>query len=390
MDQKPDIKQPKLLHISVINFFSFLDINLILPVMALYASSIGANPGIIGLLIGLYSITDTPTNIFAGRLIDKVGYKLPMIAGLAGGMVSMFSYSLVKLPFHLALVRSIHGICGGLKSPAIMSVFINSTGESKRGKVMSFYGMSLAAANLVGFSLSGVIVSQAGYQPLFYTGASILAVGVIMGLLLPKAKRQNNAMTESSLGRDYGKVKSLLRKKGLLVSFSAIFAQYFAFGGVITLLPLYVKNLGMEAFHVGMLLTTFTVLFIILQFPSGILSDKIGRLKMVYTGLSLGIISLIILPMATSFFSLLIIMGLYGVAFGLLFPSVSALIADQTITEERGLASGIFHALLTSGVAIGAPVIGGVSSLVGITTGLALSPVILVAALVFSLVIVRR
>ena len=138
MEQRSDDRQPKLLIISVINFFSFLDINLVIPVMALYASTMGASPGIIGLLIGLYSITDTPTNIFSGRLIDKVGYKLPLIAGLAGGAVSMFSYSLARLPIHLALVRAIHGICGGLKSPAIMSIFIKNASESQRGKVMSF------------------------------------------------------------------------------------------------------------------------------------------------------------------------------------------------------------------------------------------------------------
>jgi len=315
---------------------------------------------------------------------------LPLIAGLAGGAVSMFSYSLTRLPIHLALVRAIHGICGGLKSPAIMSAFTKNASETQRGRVMSFYGMSLATATLVGFGLSGVIVSQLGYQPLFLLGAAVLAVGVIMGLSLPKAEGQRNTETKSSFSQNYGKIRSLLSRKGLLVSFSAIFAQYFAFGGVVTLLPLYVKNLGMEEFHVGMLLTTFTVVFIILQFPSGLLSDRMERLKMVYAGLSLGIVSLIVLPLVTSFVALAMTMALYGAAFGLLFPSVSALIADQTIPEERGTASGFFHALLTSGVAIGAPVIGGIGSIIGITMGLALSPAILVVALGMSLIIMKR
>ena len=390
MDQEPYGQQPKLLIISVINFFSFLDVNLIIPVMALYASTLGANPGIIGLLIGLYSITDTPTNIFSGRLIDKIGYKLPLIAGLSGGAVSMFSYSLTKLPIHLALVRAIHGIFGGLKSPAIMSAFTKNASESQRGKVMSFYGMSLATANLVGFSLSGVIVSQLGYKPLFFLGAAVLAAGVIIGISLPKAEKQKNTVTTASFSQNYGKMRDLLSRKGLLVSFSAIFAQYFAFGGVVTLLPLYVKNLGMEAFHVGMLLTTFTIVFIILQFPSGILSDRVGRLKLVYTGLSLGIVSLIILPLVTSFTALVMTMTLYGAAFGLLFPTVSALITDQTTPEERGTANGFFHALLTSGVAIGAPVLGGIGNVLGITMGLTLNPAILVVALGMCLVIMRR
>ena len=58
---------------SVVTFLGFLDTHLLIPVMALYASGLGASVGIIGLIIGLYSITNTPANILFGRLIDRVG-----------------------------------------------------------------------------------------------------------------------------------------------------------------------------------------------------------------------------------------------------------------------------------------------------------------------------
>lgn len=390
MNQESGSQRPKLLVISIINFLSFLDVNLIIPMIALYAATLGAGPGAIGFLIGLYSVTNTPMNIIAGRFIDRAGYKLPLVVGLAGSAASMFGYSLTRLPIHLAIVRAVHGICGGLKSPAVMAAFTENASESQRGKVMSFYGMSLATANLVGFGLSGVIVSRLGYQALFLFGMAVLTAGAIMGLSLLKAERQKNPEVRASFRQDYGKVRSLLKRRGLPVSFLAIFAQYFAFGGIVTLLPLYVKNLSMDVFHVGMLLTTFTVVFIVMQFPSGLLSDRMGRLKLIYAGLSLGIVSLIILPLVTGFAALAITMALYGAAFGLLFPSVSAMIADQTLPEERGMASGIFHALLTAGVAIGAPVMGGIGSVMGIEMGLALCPAILVVALGMSLTVMRR
>ena len=390
MEQESDVQKPKLLIIVIINFLSFLDVNLLIPIMALYAATLDVGPGTIGFLIGLYSVTNSPANIISGRLIDKMGYKLLLVTGLAGSAASMFGYSLTRLPIHLALVRAVHGIFGGLESPAVMAAFTEYAKESQRGRVMGFYGMSLATANLVGFGLSGVIVSRLGYQPLFLLGAAVLVVGVIMGLSLPRARRQSTSVVKASFSQDYGKVRSLLSRRGLQVSFAAIFAQYFAFGGVVTLLPLHVRNMGMEAFHVGMLLTIFTVAFLALQFPSGILSDRLGRQKMVYAGLALGIVSLIVLPFVTAFIELAIIMALYGVAFGLLFPSVSALIADKSMPEERGTASGIFHALLTAGVAIGAPVIGGIGSMIGIKMGLVFSPVILVVVLGMSLTIMRR
>ena len=145
----------------------------------------------------------------------------------------------------------------------------------------------------------------------------------------------------------------------------------------------------MEAFHVGMLLATFAIMFIVLQFPSGALSDKVGRRTPTAAGLSLGIISLVILPSVITFPLLAVAMALYGIAYGILFPSISALITDCTLPEERGMATGIFHALLTAGVAIGAPVMGWAAGVVGIEPGLALSAGIMVLALVVALAAIK-
>jgi MFS family permease len=374
---------------SIITFLGFLDTFMLIPVMAYYATELGASVGIVGLIIGLYSITNTPANILFGRLIDRVGYKVPLIAGLVGDALGMFFYTLCRSPVHLALVRVFHGASGGLVGPATMSIFAGSDGEA-RGRTMGIYGMSLAIANLVGFGLGGVIVSRLSYDSLFRFGVVLLAVGVMLSLLLPASKRRDSVTAKTSLGEGLKKVKALLGRKGLTVSYCSIFAQYFSFGGVVTLLPIYVKNLGMEALHVGMLLTTFAIMFAILQFPGGALSDKVGRLRPTVAGLGLGIVALVILPWQATFPLLLAVMALYGIAYGMLFPSISALVADHTLAGERGLATGLFHALLTAGVAIGAPIIGWVGGVVGIELGLALSASILVFALVLAVWNLKR
>ena len=372
-----------------VTFLGFLDTNLLIPVMALYASELGASVGIVGLIVGLYSVTNTPANILFGRLIDRVGYKVPLIAGLIGDVLSMFLYSLTRLPVHLALVRALHGTSGGLVGPATMYIFAGSGGTA-RGRAMGIYGMCLGAATLVGFGLSGIIVSRLGYTALFLFGALIMIVGVVMSLALPGKGQEHSMTAEASFGNGVEKAKDLLGRRGLTVSYCSIFAQYFTFGGVVTLLPLYIRGLGMEALHVGMLLAMFAVMFIIAQFPSGALSDRVGRLIPTVTGLSLSIVSLIVLPTLGTFPLLVAVMALYGVAYGILFPSISALIADHTVPEERGMATGMFHALLTAGVAIGAPIMGWVGGVVGVELGLALNAGIMVLALAIALTNLRR
>lgn len=373
---------------AAITFLGNLDTPLLLPVMSLYAAELGASAGIVGLIIGMYSLTHTPANILFGRLIDRVGYKMPLIGGLIGDALSMFLYSLAQSPIHLALVRAFHGISGSLIGPATMSITAGYSEKAKRGRAMSIYGVSLALATLVGFGLGGVISSRLDYKALFLFGAAMLVVGVVLGFLLPGKKSSTTAST--SAGGGFAKAKDLLRRKGLVTAYSAIFAQYFAFGGVVTLLPFYVKNLGMGSFHVGMLLAIFAIVFIILQFPSGAISDRMGRIFPTIAGLSLGMVSLVVMPFAATFPLLAVAMALYGAAYGMLFPSISALVADNAASDERGMATGIFHAFLTAGVAIGAPVIGWVGGMVGTEIGLRLSATFMVVALVIALTSIKR
>ena len=107
-------------------------------------------------------------------------------------------------------------------------------------------------------------------------------------------------------------------------------------------------------------------------------------------GLALGIVSLALLASQTTFPLLAGVMALYGAGYGLLFPSISAMVADNSELEERGVAAGMFHALLTAGVAIGAPVMGWAGEVLGIRSGLMLTPVIMSLALGLTLAVMKR
>ncbi len=369
--------------LSVVTFVGFLDTHLLIPVMALYAHELGAGIGSVGLIVGLYSIINTPANIFLGRLVDKLGYRLPLIAGLIGDAASMCLYTLCRLPVHLALVRVLHGLTGGVVGPATMSAVAYHGGAERRGRAMAFYGMAMAAATLVGYGLSGVVAARAGYRAVFWLGGALLAAGAALGFSLPGGREQPSGKTSAGGWR---RAAALLKRPGLVGPYAAIFAQYFSFGGVVTLLPIYIRGLGMEAFQVGMLLAAFAVMFIVLQLPSGHFCDRLGRSWLTVTGLVLGIAALVVLPVMKTLPWLFVAMGLYGAAYGMIFPAVSAQVADRTAPGERGLATGVFHGLLTAGVAVGAPVMGWAGGVVGVEEGLRLTAAVMALALVAALV----
>ena len=213
-----ELKEPQsrrvLSIISVVTFIGFLDTHLLIPVMSLYAKELGAGIGIAGVIVGLYSIINTPANVLLGRLIDRIGHKLPLIVGLVGDALSMFLYSVCRLPVHLALVRVFHGASGGLVGPATMSAMSDYSNRAQRGRTMAFYGMAIAAATLVGNFAGAFIVKLRNYETLFWIGAAIMITGVVLSQLLPKDGKKERLVTENQSAGGFNKVKTCSEGEG--------------------------------------------------------------------------------------------------------------------------------------------------------------------------------
>ena len=382
--------RPVLPIISAVTFLTFLDTPLLIPIMAVYAKKLGAGVGTGGLIIGVFSIVGALVSIFFGRLVDRFGYKKPLIAGLIGDAVGLFLYTLCRVPFHLILVRALHGISSAVAGPATMSAMADYAARTTKGKVMAFYGISIAAANLVGNGVSAMMAPRFGYSSIFLIGAALMLLAIILVLFLPGTSPKHDATPHNSLWQNPGQVKKLFLRRGLTLSYVTIFAQYFAFGGIAALLPHHVRSYGMTDFHFGMLLAIFTLLFIVVQYPSGKLSERVGRVVPTIAGLSLAIVLLVMLPLLTTFPALAIAMALYGLGYGLFFPSITAAVADNALPGERGIATGIFYAALTGGVAIGAPLMGWAGEVLGIQPALMFVPVFMVLALVIAVTNLKR
>ena len=369
--------------ISALTFLSFLDTPLLIPIMALFATGLNAGVGMVGLIIGIHAAVGTPASIYFGRVVDRFSYKVPLIAGLIGDTAGLFLYTLCQNPVQLLFVRILHGVSSAVAGPATMSAMAEYARTSK-GKVMAFYGISIAMANLVGQGTSGIIGSKLSYNAVFYIGAGLMAVATVIAFFLPGSAGHLRAKSGFSLGENVKKIYKLAERKGLAMSYMTIFAQYFAFGAIATLLPLYVKGFGMTAFHVGMLLAIFTLMFIIVQVPSGHFSDRVGRVVPTITGLGLAVIGLVVLPLFNTFALLAVPMAVYGLGYGLFFPSVSASVADHALPEERGMATGIFYAALTAGVAIGAPLMGWAGGEFGVRWAMTLAPAFMIPAIILA------
>jgi len=354
-----------------VTFIGNLDTNAIVPIISIYAASLGASLEMAGLIVGFYSIVHIPSNILFGRIVDKIGRKIPLALGLAWDAFSIFLYSISRNPFQLLIARFSHGLGGGFVGPSSMSMMADAAPPERRGRMMALYGISIAFSVLIGFMMSGILVTRLGYGNLFNILLLLLVTAVFITLTISEPPFAARERTRISI--EIRRIAELFARRKLLSSYIGIFCLYFTLGTLTVLVPLYMRGLGMTEFHVAMAFATFALLSIVIHYPSGILSDAFSPKVPALAGLITVTIVMSFLPSFSTFQILIVIMVLYGIGHGLIFPSLSSLVAEDTNLKDRGVATGTFYAILVAGVAVGAPLMASLASVFGIEAAIRMS-----------------
>ncbi len=333
----------------LITFLLFLDTHGLSPLIAPYARALGASVGLIGWIVGAFSVTNLLGNLGGGIWTDRTGRKLPLVVGLfAVGMV-LLVYPALRSPQALLAVRAVHGLGSALVAPACLAYLGDASIPAARGRTMALYGVAYGMSGLIGPPMGGLIRDRLGYPAVFLGLAALMFLAALVAL----GRLKGSPPSRDDPGLSGGAWRASLGRR-LSVSFVAAFCWTFALGTLLVFLPLLGEEQGFSAARVGMLFGSFALAASLLQAsPLGRLSDRWGRLPMVALGLALIVTALLVLSFLTVWGPMMGAMFLYGLGFGVLFPAKSALIADETTTITRGKASGVFTAMFSVGMIAG-------------------------------------
>ena len=337
--------------------FGTIDSNALVPIIALYAQVVGADLVQTGIIVGLFSLVHAPANLFFGRIADRFGRKLPLQIGLLWDSISLFLYSVATTPLLLALVRISHGIGSGLVGPSSMALMADTSTPERKGRSMALYGISLALAVVIGFGIAGPVVGRLGYATLFY----ILSGGLIVGFLIAVTLREPTQVRPKTM--PWRRLQRYAARPAPAAGYASIFSLYFILGAFVALVPLHLQQeLGYGPLAVGLSFTAFAVLSLLLHYPAGILADRFGPSTPAGIGLVAVALAMASIPLVRDLLTLIVLMALFGVGHGFVFPAASTLVSRGADPEQHGLVTGLFYAVLVSGVAVGAPLMAAVAS----------------------------
>jgi MFS transporter, DHA1 family, multidrug resistance protein len=351
-------------------FLSFVDVFALLPTVAPYASTLGAGPTALGLVVGAYSAANLPANLLGGSLVDRLGRRPVLLLGLVTAAVTVAAYSLASSPAQLVGIRLVHGAAGGLLVPAVFAVAGDHTATGGAGRTMGRAGALIGAAAVVAPASAGILRQAAGPEAVFLAVAALLVLGALLTAVgvrdaeRPSAKDGDATVPDGGAGPR--RPAPLLQDPTVRRTLLAVVATTAGVGVLAGFLPGAVERRGGSATATGMLFTVYALVAAgIMLSPLAAAVDREGPRRSLTTGLGLLAGGLGLLAASETLGSGLgwsvAGVGVFGAGYGLIFPAASGAIALASEPERRGWAFGWFNVAFSLGIAVGAPVVGAVT-----------------------------
>jgi MFS family permease len=289
-------------------------------------------------------------------LSNKLGERRNFV--ILGSLGSAFCYYLMTttLDFSTLLIyRFLQGGFTVLCWQTLMTLVLDYSDSTNRGKNMGIFGIFLASAMGVGPVLGGILAETAIFAP--YYSASILSLVVLL-ITIFLLQEPTQIKSKPTIMDNI----AIVWKKPQLISPGIFnFVDRLHIGFILFILPLLLQSeLNVNPSLRGMVLGLFALPFILLQYPIGRWSDKNGRYKPIIIGSIFNGVILSIMGFLTPYGLVVIIFSfiLLGIGNGFAGPPAMALVGDLVEDDENAIGMGFFNLLGNLGIITG-PLLGG-------------------------------
>jgi MFS family permease len=359
-----DAVKRTVLVLSSVVFLVMLGIAIILPVLPLYAESLGADVFLAGVLVGALPAARVFVDLPAGTLGDRYGNPQMMRLGLILIAVSSFAAAVAFNYWMLLVVRLVEGIGGAFYVTSSLATLAKTVPMEKRGRYMGIYVNLLLVGQVVGPVVGGAVTVQWGLQaPFVAYGVAATAGLAVVVLALPRREGRGEARIEwRTAGR-------LLKDRSFFTVNLGSLAAFFMRGGIVaTVMPFFIlMNWGLSetdtAVAAGVLVTVMALASMATMYPSGWLADRYGRKPTFVASLVLMGLVIPLVFTTVDLTSAIPVIALFGLVLGLHGP-LASWVTDLSPPEHMGTAMGVYRTIGDAGYFAGSVLLGG---LVGLT-----------------------
>lgn len=327
-------------------FFS-ASYNMLIPELPSYLSNLGGSE-YKGLIIALFTLTAGLSRPFSGKLTDTIGRKPVLIFGSIVCVISGIFYPVLTSVSGFLFLRLLHGFSTGFSPTAIAAYVSDIIPNNRLGEAMGIQGLCFSTGLALGPAFGSYIKMYSNYTVLFYSSSFVALLSIVLILKIKETLKSKQEFKLQTLRIS----KSDIIAKEALPAAIITFVAYLGFGVVLTLIPDWSNYLGI--LNKGTFFIAFTIASVFVRIIAGKVSDVYGRKIVIIVGLILLVIGLILLGKLNSIKGMLIAATLYGLAMGIISPTVNAWTIDLSNPSTKGKSIATMYIALEAGIGFGA------------------------------------
>ncbi|MBI2420272.1 MAG: MFS transporter [Ignavibacteriales bacterium] len=289
-----------------------------------------------------------------GAMGDKYGRKLMIVRAIIGLSISLVLLGLSQTVFQLVIFRVFQGLLSGFY-PSAMALIAAQAPEGKTGQSLALFQSANISGHIIGPLLGGILADALGYRMVFILSGGITAVLSVLIILYisdsPKTAEPAGNISFTGNIKEFFKTPALLAV-GLSIMLAA-FAESF-------LRPIFV--LFVESFHLPTaMLSTYTGMLLSINGISAAFSAFYFGRKITSSTVVKGLVIVLIgtglmeilqagVPNPHYLFPIRLLLGFF---YGLVFPYLFTLVAENASSGNKSGIMGISSSFQTLGNFIG-------------------------------------
>jgi predicted MFS family arabinose efflux permease len=367
---RPRIMNRALVLVFVSSVGALTSFYLLLSVVPLYATAIGADGVGAGIATGVLMFSTVAAELATPRLMARFGYRLVFAAGLlllGAPALALTTSSSMAVILVVCVVRGLGFAITVVVGGALVAWLVPT---ERRGEGLGLYGVVCGVPSVIALPAGVWLAGHIGYPPVFVAGAVAALAGIVVVFAMPA----HQPSPEQPAG-----ILAGLRTPGLVRPSVVFSATAMAAGVVVTFLPLsFTRASGTVA---ALALLAQSAAATLSRWWAGRHGDRHGSAGLLVPGIHAAAAGMLVPVLTANPAAVVVGMALFGTGFGITQNASLALMFHRAPTSGYATVSALWSVAYDGGLGMGAAGIGVIAAQTGHATAFAVTAAVVLAAL---------